>query len=413
MLIAGDPTASALVRAGRRLADLMQDARWTVAHVERPNRPSRDPATGRRVAEALKLAEQLGAASVVLTGDDLPETVLAYARRNNITQIVMGKSPDKLWRIVAGRSLARALLQRSGGAALHFVGGGAPDTDNRMATPPPPRFSLLRDWPGYAWGLGMVVVANGLAFFLDRYSTGADLAMIFLASILITGLVFGLRAAVAASALAILTYNFFFLEPRFSLQIGHAADVFTFAIFLAVAAVTGWLTGRVRDQARLSSQRAAAVTALLAASRRLSGANTQEDAAQVLAEQASAAAGGRTLVLLPNDEELVPAAGAPGIVTLNAGAMAAARWAWEKGEAAGAGTGTLPQVGWTFWPLVGVRGRAGVAGVEVHESRGPTRNGWSRPCWTRGPWPSSGPSWPPPRWRTQPCAVRTSCARRC
>ncbi len=370
VLIGGDAAASSLVRAGRRLADLM-DARWTVAHVERPNRPARDPGSTRRISESLKLAEQLGATTVVLTGDDLPETVLAYARRNNVTQIVMGKSPDRLWRVVAGRSLARALMQRSGGAALHFVSTGAPDANGPAGTEPPQRLNLLRDWPGYLSGVGMVALANGLAFLLDRYSTGADLAMIFLASILVTGLVFGLRAAIAASALAILTYNFFFLEPRFSLQIGHAADVFTFAIFLAVAAVTGWLTGRVRDQAKLSSQRAAAVTALLAASRRLSGATTQDEAAEILAEQASAASGGRALVLLPKDEELVQAAGAPAMVNLSTGGMAAARWAWEKGEAAGAGTGTLPQVGWTFWPLVGVRGRAGVAGVEVHERQGP------------------------------------------
>jgi two-component system sensor histidine kinase KdpD len=45
--------------------------------------------------------------------------------------------------------------------------------------------------------------------------------------------------------------------------------------------------------------------------------------------------------------------------------MTAARWAWEKGEPAGAGTGTLPQAGWVFRPLQGVRGRAGVAGVEA------------------------------------------------
>jgi two-component system sensor histidine kinase KdpD len=44
--------------------------------------------------------------------------------------------------------------------------------------------------------------------------------------------------------------------------------------------------------------------------------------------------------------------------------MTAARWAWDKREPAGAGTGTLPQVSWTFRPLIGVRGRAGVAGVE-------------------------------------------------
>ncbi len=370
VLIAGDPAASSLVRAGRRLADLMADARWTVAHVERPNRPVRDLQTGRRVSEALKLAEQLGATTVVLNGDDVPGTVVAYARRNNVTQIVMGKSPDDIWRILAGRSLARALMLRSGGAALHFVSAGAPDADGPL-TPPRPRGVLLQDWVGYASALGMVCLANGLAFLLDRYSSGADLAMIFLASILVTGLVFGLRAAVAASALAILTYNFFFLEPRFSLQIGHPGDVFTFAIFLAVAAVTGWLTGRVRDQARLSARRAAAVTALLAASRRLSSAGTQDEAAQILAEQASAASGGRALVLLPKADELVQVGGAPAMVSLSAGGMAAARWAWEKGEPAGTGTGTLPQVGWVFRPLVGVQGRAGVAGVEAHDSLGP------------------------------------------
>ena len=371
VLIAGDPMASSLVRAGRRLADLMMDAPWTVAHVERPNRPERDPAAARRVTEAIKLGEQLGASSVVLTGDDVPDSVLDFARRNNVTQIVIGKSRDSWWRVLAGRSLALALLRRSGGAALHFVSAGAPDT---VAPPDPGAQRRRLGWRRpleYAAGLALVVTANALAFVLESFSTGADLAMIFLASVLVSGLAFGLHPALAASALAILTYNFFFLEPRFSLQIGHAADVITFVIFLAVAAATGWLSGRVRDQARLSSRRASAVTAVLAASRRLSAASTEAETAQVLAEHASAASGGRAVVLLPKEGELVQVAGAPTTAVLTAGAMAAARWAWEKGEAAGTGTGTLPQVGWLFRPLVGVRGRAGVAGVETGDSMGP------------------------------------------
>ncbi len=194
--------------------------------------------------------------------------------------------------------------------------------------------------------------------------------MIFLACVLTSGLLFGLRPALAAAAAAAVTYNFFFLAPSFSLQIGHPGDVLTFAIFFAVAATTGWLTGRVRDQARLSSQRAAAVTALLAASRRLSAATTQDETAQALAEQASAAAGGRAVVLLPKDEHLAQVAGAPTVALLSTAAMAAAHWAWEKGEPAGTGTGTLPQVGWTFRPLNGLRGRAGVAGVEANPRAG-------------------------------------------
>jgi two-component system, OmpR family, sensor histidine kinase KdpD len=367
VLVAGDAMAGSLVRAGRRLADLMMDAPWTVAHVERPNRPSRDPNAGRRVGEAARLAEQLGASTIVLTGDDVPETVLAYARRNNVTQIVMGKSRDSRLRILAGRSLGHALLRRSGGAALHFVSAGAPET-----VPEPIRSrARSRGWrgsAGYLGAAGLVVAANGLAFLFYRYGGGGgDLAMIFLASVLVSGLTLGLRPALVAGVMAVLTYNFFFLEPRFSFRIGHATDVFTFVVLIAVAAVTGWLTGRVRDQAILSANRAAAVSALLAASRRLSAATTQAETAQALAEQASAAAGGRSVVLLPTeaDGQLAEVAGAPGPAALSTGAMAAARWAWDKGEASGAGTGTLPQVGWTFRPLMGLRGRAGVAGVEV------------------------------------------------
>lgn len=364
VLIAGDTDALSLVRAGRRLADLMKDAPWTVAHVERPNRPTTDAASARRVTEAFKTAEPLGASTVILTGDDVPEAVLAFARRNNVTQIVLGKSRDSLWRVLAGRSLGHAFLRGSGGAALHFVGAGAPDAEPTVTPAPPAKtpWSRLRHYVG---ALAVVAAAGGIAAVLDAFSTGADLGMIFLAGVLIAGLAWGFRPALVAAAAAISAYNYFFLEPRFSFRIGHAADVFTFAIFIAVAGATGWLTGRVRDQARLSSRRASAMTALLAASRRLSGGATLADTAQALAEQTSAAAGSRAVVLRAVGEVLEVAAVAPPGVNLSTTDMTAARWAWDKGEAAGAGTGTLPQIGWTFRPLIGLRGRAGVAGVEA------------------------------------------------
>ncbi len=362
VLIAGDATAPSLVRDGRRLSDLMMNAPWTVAHVERPNKAAEDSRVARRMAEAFKLAESLGGATLVLTGDDLTETVLGYARRNNVTQIVMGKSRDSLWRLLTGRSLAQALLREAGGVALHFIGSGAPAADQ----PSPAAIRAGRPPLGdYASALAMVAAAGAISAVLDRFAAGADLGMIFLASVLLAGLAHGLRPALLAAAAAIGAYNFFFLEPRFSFVIGHAGDVITFVIFIAVAGATGWLTGRVRDQSRLSSRRASAVSALLAASRRLSAAPDAAAAAQALAEQAAATAGGRAVVLLPEGEDVRLAAASPNGAALGAGELAAARWAWDKREAAGAGTGTLPQIGWTFRPLIGVRGRAGVAGVET------------------------------------------------
>ena len=87
--------------------------------------------------------------------------------------------------------------------------------------------------------------------------------------------------------------------------------------------------------------------------------------AYFLATQHNRTANGRTVVLLPKGEDLVPIAGAPSLPELDASDMTAARWAWEKGEPAGWGAGTLPQIGWTFFPLQGLSARAGVAGIEA------------------------------------------------
>ncbi len=54
VLVSGNDAAVSLVRAGRRLADLMMDAPWTVAHVERPNHPPNDPRSARRIADRIQ-----------------------------------------------------------------------------------------------------------------------------------------------------------------------------------------------------------------------------------------------------------------------------------------------------------------------------------------------------------------------
>jgi two-component system sensor histidine kinase KdpD len=366
VLIGGEPFGGALVRAGRRLSDLMMDAPWTVLHVERPNRPP-DPTEAQQTSAALKLAEQLGGSVVTVTDDNLLDTVLRYAARNNITQIVIGRTRAPSgggrwrWRSPLARSLGHALLDKTSGAALHVI----TDAAGEAAKAPAPARIVRRgpDWRGYGAAMAMVAVSTGIAAAADRYMANANLAMIFLVSVLIAGGAFGFGPGLAAAAAAAVTYNFFFLEPRLSFVIGHVADLITFAVFFAVAMTTGFLTGRVRDQARIATRRASVVASLLAASRRLSGVATRADAAQALAEQAAATAGSAAMVLLPKDGELAPAAGSPNFEPLGTGAMTAARWAWEKGEPAGAGTGTLPQLEWTFWPLQGLRGRAGVAGV--------------------------------------------------
>jgi two-component system sensor histidine kinase KdpD len=375
LVLAGpDAMASSLVRAGRRLSDMMMDAPWTVAYVERPSKPSPDAAGAGRIAAAFKLAEQLGGSTLVLTGDDIVSTLLQYTRRNNVTQIVVGRSRRRSrWRALFGQALIPALAEQTAGAALHIVTEQAqPETET--APTPRRRGPWLKRLANHLISIGFVAMAALVAALLDRLHQGADLAMIFLVGVLASALMFGLAPAVTAAAAAALTYNFFFLDPPLSFAIGHPTDVLTFVVFFAVALTTGWMAGRIRDQGLAMSRRASAITALLAAARTLSASAKQDETAQALAEQLAAATGGATIVLLPGgdpkSDDVIPVAGSPALKPLGTTDEAAARWAWRHGEPAGADTGTLPSAAWTFRPLQGLRARSGVAGIEAGAIQG-------------------------------------------
>lgn len=360
VLVAGDGMAGMLVRTGRRLSDMMMDAPWTVATVDRPSGAG-GAAAGQRIAEAFKLAEQLGGRTLLLSGDDVVKTVTDHAHQNNVTQIVMGRAPSSRLAAFLGRSLSTELLRSARGAAIHIV------TDPAAPEPPPPRPKIdwLKDWRGYVIGAGFIGIATGLALLLDRTFARVDLGVVYLAAVLAAGVLYGLRPALAAATVAFLVYNFLFLEPRYTFIIGSPTDFLTLLVFWAAALATGTLAGRVREQARRAQRRASAVSALLVASQTLSGANDRDSAARILAEQTAAAVGAKAVVLLPVGEDIAVVAGAPTLEQLGPAEMAAARWAWERGEAAGHGTGTLPQTRWTFRPLNGVRQRSGVAGIEA------------------------------------------------
>ncbi|MEA2905129.1 MAG: two-component system, OmpR family, sensor histidine kinase KdpD [Alphaproteobacteria bacterium] len=88
--IGPDPISPTVVRAAKRLADLM-DAPWLAVTVERPGSDLGGVAR-QRLDEAMKLAESLGAETQTLTGSDLPAELLRFAKFENVTQIVVGRS---------------------------------------------------------------------------------------------------------------------------------------------------------------------------------------------------------------------------------------------------------------------------------------------------------------------------------
>ncbi len=364
--IGPDSVSPEVVRTAKRMADLM-DAPWSAVTVERPG-GYRDDASRQRVDHAIKLTESLGASTTRLVGNDLPAEVLRHARFENVTQIVVGRSHGGLLRELLRRSLPHELVRRADDIAIHLVTGSA-DRSRQRSTP---RLAAISWKPmSYGWATIAVAMAVGVGKALTALTALPNLSMVFLLAVLFTALQFGMWPAIYASALSFLTFNFFFIEPRYTLTIAEPHELLALSIFLTVAVTASALAGRVREQAQTAAARVRATRRLYEFTRRLSGLATLDAVAEGAASEINASLSRATVVLLEQGEDLVLTAAWPPEDTLDTASLTAARWAFSHNEAAGADTATLPTVPWLFVPLLTARGPIGVVGIAALKSEKP------------------------------------------
>jgi two-component system, OmpR family, sensor histidine kinase KdpD len=359
-----DALSEAVVRTASRLATGL-NASFVAVSVQLAGHEETDPVKAKRVEDALRLAERLGGETERLIGQDLPDEILQFAQRENITQIVVGRSRASLWAKLRGRSLSSAIVHRSKNIGVHVVIGDA------QAEEPPRRWPApkLTGLPiGAVAAVAAVAGAVGLGYGLDVWLHLPNLSMIFLTAVLFCAVQFGLRSAVLAAILSFFAYDFFFIDPRYEFTIREPQEFFALLIFLVVAVFTGLLAGRARDQAQSVRDNARTTQSIYELSRKLSGAAALDDIMLAATIYMHKTLGARCVVMmLPEEGELHLSAAWPPIDQLNPGETSAARWAFEKGEAAGWRTGTLPNVRFQFRPLVTTRGVGGVCGIEPAE----------------------------------------------
>lgn len=202
-----------------------------------------------------------------------------------------------------------------------------------------------------------------LALGVQELSSSANVAMLFLAAVLISAVRSGTGPAVATSAAGFLAYNFFFTEPLHTFEVTNWADIVTLAVFLAVAATTGTLAARIRNQALAERARMNALQALYDFSRRLGAKVSVDELCHAIVLQLHRLTGRPAVLLLPNGDDVQVRYAWPPEDDLPARDLAAARWAQAHGEPAGVGTGTMPTAAWHFRPVRTAARTLGVLGV--------------------------------------------------
>ena len=251
--------------------------------------------------ENLRLAEQLGAETVRLSGESAAQEVILYARSRNVTKIVVGKPTHPRWRDLVRRSVPRRDRPRNAGhrhPGHHRRRTGSGGTVTGAAASP----------RAGAAERGAATRPRCSPSSPRRPSPGsssdapelADVVMVYLLGIVLVAMRFGYGPSILAAVLSVLSLDFFFVPPYLSFSVTDFRHVVTFAVMFVVALVISRLTKRIRDQADTARQRELRSTRLYAMSRELAGTSSVDALVRIATKHLGEAFDAEICVLLPD-----------------------------------------------------------------------------------------------------------------
>jgi two-component system sensor histidine kinase KdpD len=349
-----------VVRSCSRLAAQLE-VDWHAVHVETPRLQRLPEARRQHALRVLRLAQELGANTATLSVPEVAPALVRYAREHNLARLVIGRHRRRWpWQ----RTLAERIAALSDDLDVLQVALPAPARPS--ATPAGGEAAATPwAWRGYLAALVLCGVTALAATPLLGWLELSNIVMLFLLVVLAVAVIFGRGPAVLAAFVGVGLFDFFFVSPRFSFAVSDVQYLVTFAVMLVVALVIGQLTAGLKTQVEASMQREHRVRSLYAMSRDLTAALLPEQVAQIGARFIAAEFDAKVALLAADSaDRLQPLPGATATVD-----MGLAHWAFDRGEAAGRGTDTLPANTCLVLPLKAPMRLRGVLAVEPAHSR--------------------------------------------
>jgi len=355
-----------LVRTAARLAAKFGSV-WHAVYVETPQLHRLPEPQRRAILSALRLAQELGAETATLTDPAEDQAVVRYAREHNLGKIVLGRRNHRRW--FDRSSFADRLAQRA--PELDLVIVALDDKPTPLPVKTPDNRSFNEKWRIQLRGcLVAVLLCALITFVTSQWLPGfdaANLVMIYLLGVVVVALFYGRWPSVLATVINVISFDLFFIAPRGTLAVSDVQYVLTFGVMLAVGLLIGNLTAGVRYQARIARYREQRTRHLYEMSKALAVGRTPLEIVQTSQQFIRSTFHAHGLLLLPDAQgRLAPLTPATGMTPWD---EAIARWSFDKGLPAGAGTDTLPGVPYQILPLRSAGRTQGLAIVEPSNLR--------------------------------------------
>jgi two-component system, OmpR family, sensor histidine kinase KdpD len=358
-------SSAKLISSAKRMAASL-NAKWYAVYVEEPNVLNLPEAERNRAVDHLRLAEQLGAETVLLSGRNIAEELINFARQRHITKIVAGKPRRSIWKSIFLRSPLDQLLRISGEIDVYVITGEREELTEASYVVRPKKVHLS----DYETGILFLILANVICFMLYPHFHLSNLIMVYLLGVMLTATSCGRGPAVLISCLSVLSFDFFFIPPRFSFTVEDAQDIVTFMVMLLVALVISQLASRMRQQAGVAHLQERQAAAMHGLSRQLASTRGVGNILKVAIQYISEVFDCQVLVMLPDEKgKLHIASGDLGSVFEKdiIKEMNNARSAFNTGKMVGWGAEASPKTGILFTPLQAVNVTLGVIALRPGE----------------------------------------------
>lgn len=284
--LSASPTNVRIVRAAANMAQAY-GAQFTAVYVRRPSEQYTE--SDRRNLEAhISLAEHLGADVVTLYGEDISEQIAAFARMAGVTQIMIGKSKNRLPFPFRGTDLTERLIESVPNMEVHIL----PDASyTRRYQYFGTSRALLRNIvfrPVDLLITVLILTAVTLIGLLFRSLgfTESNMITIYILGVLLTALFTkGYVFSTLSAVMSVILFNFFLTEPRFTFHVYGTGYPVTFAIMLIASMITGTLAARLKDHAKISAQSAYRTKVMFDTNQFLQQAESEHEIIEIAASQ--------------------------------------------------------------------------------------------------------------------------------
>jgi two-component system sensor histidine kinase KdpD len=353
------PLSERLVRTARRQADRM-NAHWTAIYVETPSHHRLSDSAKEQVWRSLQLAEKLGGTPVTAFGINVATTAIEYARKHNITRIIIGKTLRPRWQEFVFGSVVDQLIHNSGTIDVYVISSTEKIPEKPVELEPllpaaPPR--------GYINSLALLIVITIIGWSIKSVISPTNLIMLYLLTVVISAFFWGLRPAIMTAVVGVLMFDFFFITPYFSFRVSDTEYIITVLGLILVGAVISFLVARTKEHAEAAQIREKETGTLYALSQDLAVALDNEAVIRAVTTDIREIFQWEVTFLLPEGDMLVEYPGSPGL-RLDPNEVAVALWAFKHGVDAGYDTDTLHDSRLRYIPLQSSEGVLGIMGVK-------------------------------------------------